>query len=262
MTTDMAQTPWNDQTKLLRIGLRGYDIDRKERPSANLVFLVDVSGSMGNKDKLPLVKQTLLTLSKQLRDDDRVSIVVYSGKVGQLLAPTSNKEHIAEAVNCMVARGSTAGGDALKMAYRVARANYDDDGINRIIMATDGDFNVGTTGTDQLKEIVAKERESGVNLTMLGYGQGNYREEVMEGIANVGNGNYAYIDSALEAQKVMSEELSSTLFTIAKDVKLQLEFNPAHVSQYRLIGYENRILAEEDFANDKVDAGDLSLIHI
>jgi len=261
VTTDMAQTPWNEDTKLLRIGLRGYDIDRSKRPSANLVFLIDVSGSMYRQDKLPLVKQTLLTLSQQLRHDDKVSIVVYSGRVGTLLQPTSNKNHIIQALSCMEAGGSTAGGDALKIAYQVARNNYDDDGINRIIMTTDGDFNVGTTGTDQLKEIVAKERESGVTLTMLGYGQGNYREEVMEGIANVGNGNYAYIDSALEAQKVMKEELSSTLFTIAKDVKLQLEFNPTYVSQYRLIGYENRLLAEEDFNNDKIDAGDIGASH-
>ncbi len=261
VTTDMAQTPWNKDTQLLRIGLRGYDIDRAERPSANLVFLVDVSGSMNSQDKLPLVKQTLLTLSQQLRDDDRVSIVVYSGTVGTLLKPTSNKAHIKAALSCMVARGSTAGGDALKMAYNVARSNYDKDAINRIIMTTDGDFNVGTSDTDQLKDIVAKERESGVTLTMLGYGQGNYREEIMEGIANVGNGNYATIDSALEAKKVMKEELSSTLFTIAKDVKLQLEFNPAYVSQYRLIGYENRALAEEDFNNDKVDAGDIGASH-
>ncbi len=261
VTTDMAQTPWNEDTQLLRIGLRGYDIDRAERPSANLVFLVDVSGSMGSQDKLPLVKQTLLTLSQQLRSDDRVSIVVYSGTVGTLLKPTSNKSHIREALSCMVARGSTAGGDALKMAYKTARSNFDKDAINRIIMTTDGDFNVGTTGTDQLKEIVAKERKSGVTLTMLGYGQGNYNESIMEGIANVGNGNYAYIDSTLEAQKVMKEELSSTLFTIAKDVKLQLEFNPAYVSQYRLIGYENRVLAEEDFNNDKIDAGDIGASH-
>ncbi len=261
VTTDMAQTPWNQDTKLLRIGLRGYDINRSDRPSANLVFLVDVSGSMRSHNKLPLVKQTLLTLSDQLRSDDRVSIVVYSGTVGQLLAPTSNKTHIKEAVSCLYASGSTAGGDALKMAYRTARSNFKKDGINRIVMTTDGDFNVGTTGADQLKDIVKKERESGVTLTMLGYGTGNYREEVMEGIANVGNGNYAYIDSALEAQKVMKEELSSTLFTIAKDVKLQLEFNPTYVSQYRLIGYENRLLAEEDFDNDKIDAGDIGASH-
>ncbi len=261
VSTDFSTTPWNDSSRLLRIGLRGYDVDSSERPRANLVFLVDVSGSMNNKDKLPLVKSTLTALAGELRDDDRVSIVVYSGTVGLLLAPTSNKEHVKEAVDCLYARGSTAGGDALKLAYSTARKNFLKDGINRIIMATDGDFNVGTSNTDELKKIVAKERESGVNLTMLGYGTGNIRDELMEGIANVGNGNYAYIDSAMEAQKVLGEELSSTLFTIAKDVKIQIEFNPAHVKEYRLIGYENRLLAEEDFDNDKIDAGDIGAGH-
>ncbi|WP_461458034.1 vWA domain-containing protein [Parasphingorhabdus sp.] len=261
VSTDLSTTPWNDSSRLLRIGLRGYDVDSSERPRANLVFLVDVSGSMNSKDKLPLVKSTLTALAGELRDDDRVSIVVYSGTVGLLLAPTSNKEHIKEAVDCLYARGSTAGGDALKLAYSTARKNFLKGGINRIIMATDGDFNVGTSNTDELKKIVAKERESGVNLTMLGYGTGNIRDELMEGIANVGNGNYAYIDSAMEAQKVLGDELSSTLFTIAKDVKIQIEFNPAHVKEYRLIGYENRLLAEEDFDNDKIDAGDIGAGH-
>ncbi len=261
VSTDLSTTPWNDSSRLLRIGLRGYDVDSSERPRANLVFLVDVSGSMNSKDKLPLVKSTLTALAGELRDDDRVSIVVYSGTVGLLLAPTSNKEHVKEAVDCLYARGSTAGGDALKLAYSTARKNFLKGGINRIIMATDGDFNVGTSNTDELKKIVAKERESGVNLTMLGYGTGNIRDELMEGIANVGNGNYAYIDSAMEAQKVLGDELSSTLFTIAKDVKIQIEFNPAHVKEYRLIGYENRLLAEEDFDNDKIDAGDIGAGH-
>lgn len=261
VSTDFSTTPWNEASRLLRIGLRGYDVNSNERPRANLVFLVDVSGSMGSKDKLPLVKSTLRALANELRDDDRVSIVVYSGTVGLLLAPTSNKDHVKEAVDCLYASGSTAGGDALKLAYSTARQNFLEGGINRIIMATDGDFNVGTSNTDQLKKIVAKERESGVNLTMLGYGTGNIRDELMEGIANVGNGNYAYIDSAMEAQKVLGEELSSTLFTIAKDVKIQIEFNPAHVKEYRLIGYENRLLAEEDFANDKIDAGDIGAGH-
>lgn len=261
VSTDLSTTPWNDASRLLRIGLRGYDVDSSERPRANLVFLVDVSGSMGGKDKLPLVKSTLTSLAGELRDDDRVSIVVYSGTVGLLLAPTSNKDHIKEAVDCLYASGSTAGGDALKIAYSTARQNFLKGGINRIIMATDGDFNVGTSNTNELKKIVAKERESGVNLTMLGYGTGNIRDELMEGIANVGNGNYAYIDSAMEAQKVLGEELSSTLFTIAKDVKIQIEFNPEHVKEYRLIGYENRLLAEEDFANDKIDAGDIGAGH-
>lgn len=261
VTTDISTTPWNDASRLLRIGLRGYDVDSSQRPRANLVFLVDVSGSMNSRDKLPLVKSTLTALAGELRGDDRVSIVVYSGTVGLLLAPTSNKAHVKEAVDCLYASGSTAGGDALKLAYSTARENFLEGGINRIIMATDGDFNVGTSNTDELKKYVAKQRESGVTLTMLGYGGGNIRDELMEGIANVGNGNYAYIDSAMEARKVLGSELSSTLFTIAKDVKIQIEFNPAHVKEYRLIGYENRLLAEEDFANDKIDAGDIGAGH-
>lgn len=261
VSTDISTTPWNDSSRLLRIGLRGYDVDSNERPRANLVFLVDVSGSMNSQDKLPLVKSTLTALANELRSDDRVSIVVYSGTVGLLLAPTSNKDHVKQAVDCLSASGSTAGGDALKLAYSTARGNFLDGGINRIIMATDGDFNVGTSNTDELKKYVAKQRESGVTLTMLGYGSGNIRDELMEGIANVGNGNYAYIDSAMEARKVLGSELSSTLFTIAKDVKIQIEFNPAHVKEYRLIGYENRLLAEEDFANDKIDAGDIGAGH-
>lgn len=261
ITTDIAKTPWNENSKLLRIGLRGYDINSNERPRANLVFLVDVSGSMGSRDKLPLVKSTLTALSNQLRRDDRVSIVVYSGTVGLLLAPTSNKEHVKQAVDCLYASGSTAGGDALKLAYATARDNFLSNGINRIIMATDGDFNVGTSNTEQLKKYVSEQRKTGVTLTMLGYGTGNIRDELMEGIANVGNGNYAYIDSAMEAKKVLADELSSTLFTIAQDVKIQIEFNPAHVKEYRLIGYENRLLAEEDFDNDLIDAGDIGAGH-
>lgn len=261
VATDVTTSPWNANSRLLRIGLRGYDVDSDQRPRANLVFLVDVSGSMSAPDKLPLVKSTLAALADQLRSDDRVSIVVYSGKVGLLLAPTSNKAYIKQAIDCMASGGSTAGGDALKIAYATARQNYLENGINRIIMATDGDFNVGTSNTDELKKIVAKERESGVNLTMLGYGTGNIRDELMEGIANVGNGNYAYIDSAMEAKKVLGDELSATLYTIAKDVKIQVEFNPSFVSEYRLIGYENRLLAEEDFDNDKIDAGDIGAGH-
>ena len=261
LTTDISSTPWNEASRLLRIGLRGYNVDSAERPRANLVFLVDVSGSMNSQGKLPLVKSTLTALAGELKSDDRVSIVVYSGTVGLLLAPTSNKDHVKEAVDCLCASGSTAGGDALKLAYSTARDNFVKGGINRIIMATDGDFNVGTSDTDELKKYVAKQRESGVTLTMLGYGSGNIRDELMEGIANVGNGNYAYIDSAMEARKVLGSELSSTLFTIAKDVKIQIEFNPAFVKEYRLIGYENRLLAEEDFANDKIDAGDIGAGH-
>ena len=261
VTTDIATSPWNDASKLLRVGLRGYDIHASERPRANLVFLVDVSGSMRSQDKLPLVKSTLMGLADQLRKDDRVSIVVYSGRVGKLLTATNKKEHIKEAVDCLYASGSTAGGHALKTAYQTARSSFIKGGINRIVMATDGDFNVGTSGTDELKKMVEKERKSGVSLTMLGFGRGNIRDELMEGIANVGNGNYAYIDSAMEARKVLNDELSSTLFTIAKDVKIQIEFNPAYVSEYRLIGYENRLLAEEDFDDDKIDAGEIGAGH-
>jgi Ca-activated chloride channel family protein len=261
ISTDVARTPWNADTHLLRIGLRGYDVGGDERPRANLVFLVDVSGSMGDSDKLPLVQQSLRLLTDQLRPDDRVSIVVYASREGVLLEPTSNKDHIRRAVDCMRAGGSTAGESALKTAYRTARKNYDAKGINRIIMATDGDFNVGTADVEELKAIVAKERESGITMTMLGFGEGNIRDDVMEGIANVGNGNYAYIDSAMEARKVLVEELSASLFTIAKDVKIQVEFNPAWIKEYRLIGYENRLLAEEDFDNDRIDAGDIGAGH-
>jgi Ca-activated chloride channel family protein len=261
ITTDLAQTPWNPDSRILRVGLRGYDAGKAQRPRANLVFLVDVSGSMRAPDKLPLVQSTLMAMADELRPDDRVSIVVYASAVGTLLAPTSNKAYIKQAVDCLQAGGATAGQSALKLAYQTARQNYDPDGINRIIMATDGDFNVGVSSTEELKDIVAKERESGVTMTMLGFGQGNIRDELMEGIANVGNGNYAYIDSAMEGKKVLVDEMSATLFTIAKDVKIQIEFNPALVSEYRLIGYENRLLAEEDFNNDKVDAGDIGAGH-
>ncbi len=261
VTTDMAKTPWNKDSRLLRVGLRGYDLNYKERPAANLVFLVDVSGSMGSPNKLPLVKSSLNMLADQIRPQDRVSIVVYSGAVAKLLSPCNKPEIIKQAVNSLNAGGSTAGGEGMKMAYATARANYRKGSVNRIMLATDGDFNVGITNKDELKSYVKKQREAGITLTSLGFGTGNYNEALMEQIANVGNGNYAYIDSAMEAQKVLKEEMSSTLFTIAKDVKIQIEFNPAYVSEYRLIGYENRLLAEEDFDNDAVDAGDIGASH-
>lgn len=261
VTTDMAKTPWNDDSRLLRVGLRGYDLDYKERPAANLVFLIDVSGSMRSANKLPLVKSSLNMLADQIRQQDRVSIVVYSGATAKLLTPCNKPEIIKQAVNSLHAGGSTAGGEGMKMAYATARQNYREGSVNRIMMATDGDFNVGITNRDELKDYVKQQREKGITLTALGFGTGNYNEALMEQIANVGNGNYAYIDSAMEAQKVLKEEMSSTLFTIAKDVKIQIEFNPAYVSEYRLIGYENRILAEEDFANDKIDAGDIGASH-
>ncbi|WP_375397218.1 von Willebrand factor type A domain-containing protein [uncultured Sphingomonas sp.] len=261
VTTDVARTPWNPATRLIRIGLRGYDVAGAERPPANLVFLVDVSGSMDEPAKLPLVKAALEMLADQLRPQDKVSIVVYAGAAGIVLDPTSNKADVRTALDCLGAGGSTAGGEGLKLAYDVARANFIKDGVNRIFLATDGDFNVGVSDTKALEAMVKAQREGGVTLTTLGFGAGNYNEAMMERIADVGNGNYAYIDSAMEARKVLDEELSATMVTIASDVKVQVEFNPAAVSQYRLIGYENRALAEEDFANDTVDAGDIGAGH-
>lgn len=261
ITTDMAVTPWNPDTRLLRIGLRGYDVTSDSRPAANLVFLVDVSGSMDSPDKLPLVKSALTMLADQLTPRDKVSIVVYAGAAGIVLEPTSSKAYIRQALDCLSAGGSTAGGEGIKLAYDVARANFIKGGVNRIFLATDGDFNVGVSDNKVLEEMVKKERDSGITLTTLGFGTGNYNEAMMERIADVGNGNYAYIDSAMEAQKVLDEQLSATLVTIAKDVKIQVEFNPNAVSEYRLIGYENRALADEDFANDKVDAGDIGAGH-
>ncbi|MDG2534604.1 VWA domain-containing protein [Sphingomonas sp. HITSZ_GF] len=261
VTTDISTTPWNAETRLLRIGLRGYDVDAKGRPPANLVFLVDVSGSMEDDDKLPLVKKALMQLADRLSPRDRVSIVVYAGAAGMVLEPTNKKEYVKAALDCLSAGGSTAGGDGIKLAYSVARATFVKGGINRIFLATDGDFNVGINDKKALEALVKKNRDDGITLTTLGFGTGNYNEAMMERIADVGNGNYAYIDSAMEATKVLDDELSATLFTIAKDVKVQVEFNPAQVKQYRLIGYENRALAEEDFNNDTVDAGDIGAGH-
>jgi Ca-activated chloride channel family protein len=261
ITTDVAQTPWNPDTHLLRVGLRGYDLARSERPSANLVFLVDVSGSMDAPDKLPLVKSALAMLADNLRRQDSVSIVVYAGAAGLLLPPTNDPRLIKAALDDLQAGGSTAGGQGIQLAYATARATFRPEGINRVILATDGDFNVGITDQKQLEELIEQNRDDGITLTTLGFGQGNLNDAMMESVADKGNGNYAYIDSASEARKVLDEELSSTLFTIAKDVKVQVEFNPARVSQYRLIGYENRALKEEDFVNDKVDAGDIGAGH-
>ena len=261
VTTDVAKTPWNDDTYLMRIGLRGYDIDRDERPPANLVFLMDVSGSMGSPDKLPLVKTALSGLAGELTDQDRVSIVVYAGAAGLVLEPTNDTKKIRRALDELSAGGSTAGGAGIQLAYNIAEDNFIEGGVNRVILATDGDFNVGVSDRDALVEMVEKNRDRGITLTTLGFGTGNYNEAMMEQIANKGNGNYAYIDSALEAKKVLGDEMSSTLFTIAKDVKVQVEFNPAVISQYRLVGYENRVLREEDFDNDQVDAGDIGAGH-
>lgn len=261
ITTDMTTTPWNPQTRLLRIGLRGYDVARSQRPPANLVFMVDVSGSMQDADKLPLVKQALSILADTLRPDDSVSIITYAGWVETLVEDSHDPAEIKAALDGLNAEGGTAGGPALAMAYELARAHRISGGINRIIMATDGDFNVGLSNQQGLEAMVKQNREDGISLTTLGFGQGNYNDAMMEAVADLGNGNHAYIDSAMEARKILDEELASTLFTIAKDVKVQVEFNPAAVSQYRLIGYENRALAEEDFADDRVDAGEIGAGH-
>jgi len=261
ITTDMAITPWNPDTRILRVGLRGYDLPRAERPPANLVFLLDVSGSMSSPDKLPLVKTAMRQLAGELGRRDRVSIVVYAGATGVVLEPTNDERAIRRALDQLQAGGSTAGAAGLRLAYDTAREAFIEGGVNRVILATDGDFNVGISDRDQLVDMIERERDSGITLTTLGFGTGNYNEAMMEQIADHGNGNYAYIDSAMEARKVLSDEMQSTLFTIAHDVKIQVEFNPAHVSQYRLIGYENRILNEEDFNNDAVDAGDIGAGH-
>jgi Ca-activated chloride channel family protein len=261
VTTDVARTPWNKDSYLLRIGLRGYDIDRTERPAANLVFLLDVSGSMDSPDKLPLVKTALAGLAGELGERDKVSIVVYAGAAGLVLEPTSDTAKIRRALDQLSAGGSTAGGAGLQLAYNIAEDNFVRGGVNRVILATDGDFNVGVSNRDALIEMVEAKRDKGITLTTLGFGTGNYNEALMEQIADHGNGNYAYIDSALEAKKVLGEEMASTLFTIAKDVKIQVEFNPGVIGQYRLVGYENRALREEDFNNDRVDAGDIGAGH-
>ncbi|QIQ85541.1 VWA domain-containing protein [Erythrobacter sp.] len=261
VTTDVARTPWNEDSYLMRIGLRGYDIARDERPPANLVFLMDVSGSMNAPDKLPLVKTALAGLAGELGEEDRVSIVVYAGAAGLVLEPTNDTAKIRRALDSLSAGGSTAGGAGLQLAYNIAEDAFLEGGVNRVILATDGDFNVGVRTRDALVEMIEAKRDSGITLTTLGFGTGNYNEAMMEQIANHGNGNYAYIDSALEAKKVLGDEMSSTLFTIAKDVKIQVEFNPAVIGQYRLVGYENRVLREEDFDNDAVDAGDIGAGH-
>jgi Ca-activated chloride channel homolog len=261
--TQLAPTPWNPRTHLLRVGVQGYELDAEELPHTNLVFLIDVSGSMRRPNKLGLLKNGLLMLAEQMRAEDRVSIVVYAGASGVVLEPTAgdNSERIEAALNGLRAGGSTNGAAGIKLAYQVAREAFIPDGINRVVLATDGDFNVGTTNFDTLKDMVEWERESGVSLTTLGFGTGNYNEHLMEQLANAGNGNHAYIDSDAEAHKVLVEQMAGTLATIAKDVKIQIEFNPKVVSEYRLIGYVNRKLAREDFDNDKVDAGEIGAGH-
>ncbi len=260
---EIAPTPWNSDTYLLHIGIKGYDLSVEQLPPANLVFLVDVSGSMQSADKLELLKSSLKLLTKQLGENDTVSIVVYAGASGVVLAPTSgnDKAKIVSALERLSAGGSTNGAAGIRLAYAMAEQAFIEAGINRVLLATDGDFNVGTANIEQLKDLIAEKRKSGIALSTLGFGSGNYNDHLMEQIADVGNGNYAYIDTLNEAQKVLVDEMGSTMLTIARDVKIQIEFNPAVVSEYRLLGYENRLLKREDFNNDNVDAGEIGAGH-
>ncbi|CAI8850205.1 Ca-activated chloride channel homolog [Pseudomonas chlororaphis] len=263
VTTEIAPSPWNPHTRLLRIGIKASDRTVAELAPANLVFLVDVSGSMDRREGLPLVQSTLKLLVDQLREQDRVSLVVYAGESRVVLEPTSgrDKAKIRNAIEQLTAGGSTAGASGIQLAYQMARQGFIKNGINRILLATDGDFNVGISDFDRLKQMAVEQRKSGVSLTTLGFGVDNYNEHLMEQLADAGDGNYAYIDNLREARKVLVDQLGSTLAVVAKDVKLQVEFNPAQVSEYRLLGYENRALKREDFNNDKVDAGEIGAGH-
>lgn len=263
VATELSTAPWNSDALLLKIGIKGYEVSADQRPAANLVFLIDVSGSMESPDKLPLLKNAFRMLADQLTARDRVSLVVYAGNSGVVLEPTrgDDKQKIREAIDRLEAGGSTNGAAGIELAYKLAHAAHIDKGINRVVLATDGDFNVGVVNYEALVDMAQRQRGSGVALTTLGFGSGNYNDQLLERLADAGNGNYAYVDSLAEARKVLVSELSSTLFTIAKDVKIQVEFNPAEVQEYRLIGYENRMLAREDFNNDKVDAGEIGAGH-
>jgi len=263
INTEIASCPWNEKHKLVHIGLQGKKIPTENLPPSNLVFLIDVSGSMQDINKLPLLKSAFKMLVDEMRDEDRVAIVVYAGAAGLVLpsTPASNKEKIIDALERLTAGGSTAGGAGIKLAYEVAKENYIEEGNNRVILATDGDFNVGASSNAEMERLIEMKREEGVFLTVVGFGMGNYKDDKMEILADKGNGNYAYIDNLQEAKKVFVNEFGGTLFTIAKDVKLQIEFNPAKVQAYRLVGYENRKLKDEDFNDDKKDAGELGSGH-
>ncbi|MEH2025668.1 YfbK domain-containing protein [Nostoc sp.] len=263
VTTEVAAAPWNPQHKLVQVGLQGKRLESETLPPSNLVFLIDVSGSMDDPNKLPLVQQSLKLLVNKLRPEDRVSLVVYAGNAGLVLAatPGSQKSKILAAIDRLEAGGSTAGGQGIELAYKIARQSFLKSGNNRVILATDGDFNVGVSSDGDLTRLIEQKRDQGIFLTVLGFGTGNYKDGKMEQLADKGNGNYAYIDTLLEAKKVLVNDLRGTLFTIAKDVKIQVEFNPAKVQAYRLIGYENRLLQNQDFNDDKKDAGDIGAGH-
>ncbi len=262
-SVNVMPTPWNKDTKLIHIGIKGYDIPRDAKPHSNLVFLIDTSGSMDEPNKMPLLKNSLKLLLDSLKPEDTVAIVTYAGNAGVALEPTPvrDKSRILSTIENFNAGGSTAGAEGIRKAYELAKQNFDKHGVNRVILATDGDFNVGITDQNELKSYITHERESGVFLSVLGFGMSNYNDAMMQTLAQNGNGNAAYIDNLNEARKVLVEEAGSTLFTIAKDVKIQVEFNPAKVSEYRLIGYETRMLNREDFNNDKIDAGEIGSGH-
>ncbi|MFA6155678.1 von Willebrand factor type A domain-containing protein [Mesorhizobium sp.] len=262
-TVSVMPTPWNSHTKLMHVAIKGFDVKPTEEPKANLVFLIDVSGSMNEPDKLPLLQSAFRLLVNKLKPDDTVSIVTYAGDAGTVLMPTkgSEKDKILAAIDSLRPGGSTAGEAGIKEAYRLAQQSFVKDGVNRVMLATDGDFNVGQSDDDDLKRLIEQERKTGVFLSVFGFGRGNLNDQMMQTIAQNGNGTAAYIDTLAEAEKVLVEGASSTLFTIAKDVKIQVEFNPSKVSEYRLIGYETRALNREDFNNDRVDAGDIGSGH-
>ncbi|RWB55071.1 VWA domain-containing protein [Mesorhizobium sp.] len=262
-TVTVMPTPWNEHTKLMHVAIKGFDLKPAEQPKANLVFLIDVSGSMDEPDKLPLLKSAFRLLVSKLRADDTVSIVTYAGNAGTVLMPTkaAEKQKILSAIDNLEPGGSTAGEAGIREAYKLAEQSFVKDGINRVMLATDGDFNVGQTDDDDLKQLIEKERKTGVFLSVFGFGRGNLNDQMMQTIAQNGNGTAAYIDTLAEAEKVLVEDASSTLFTIAKDVKIQVEFNPAKVSEYRLVGYETRVLKREDFNNDRIDAGEIGSGH-
>lgn len=261
--TEVAKNPWNKHNYLMHIGLKGYELQQDELATMNLVFLIDVSGSMAHQNKLGLLKASIKLLSKRLRKQDKVSIVVYAGAAGMVLPPTAGdqKEKIVAALDKLEAGGTTNGGQGIELAYKLAKESFVKNGINRVLLGTDGDFNVGPTNISALIRLIESRRKSGIYLTTLGFGSGNYNDRLMESLADKGNGNYAYIDNIKEAQKVLITQMSSTVATIAKDVKIQVEFNPSVVAEYRLIGYENRLLKNKDFKNDKVDAGEIGAGH-
>lgn len=263
INTEISTSPWNQENRLVHIGIQGSDIPDHKLPPSNIVFLIDVSGSMEDENKLGLLKKSVKLMLKEFSRKDRVAIVTYAGNAGLVLpsTPGDQTEKITDAFNNLSAGGSTAGAQGIELAYQIAQENFIKDGNNRVILATDGDFNIGTSSSGDLKRLIQEKSDSGVYLTVLGLGMGNYKDSRMESLADSGNGNYAYLDSLLEAQKVLVEDIKKTLFVIAKDVKIQVEFNPAVVSTYRLIGYETRALNSEDFADDKVDAGDIGSGH-